>query len=617
MNLLDLTKLGPRETSPGIFHFGLLLPDISPDTGNHLFLKIIHESDQFLQKIPPKLFPLQHSIDPEYGDYWSSTISIKPEKESSPESSWGSKGKYVYRYFLINDEKKIEIDWIIDPFAREYGTGKLSAVTMGYSDHEWDETEKNWKTPELSELIVYELMISEFAGSIQRAIKRLDYLADLGITCVEIMPVSNSLESIDWGFSPVGYFGVDERFGKRRKFQWFVNEAHKRGIAVIIDSVYAHTDAQFPYVSVYRQLKMNKYPITGPFAKDEFGESTDFHKKLTQDYFFSVNMFWLEKFHVDGFRYDYVPGYYDGPTGEGYANLVYSTYKAVKSNQNTKGHWQRFFNGSDFNFIQCAEQLEKPKEILEKTYTNCTWQDSILYSGSEVAKGRTEFLTSFGLSLGLDGFCEDVSVHGDEIKKSAIQYLENHDHARFICNFGLSGQFDNQLLWEGNREYWYKLQPYLIALFTAKGIPFLWQGEEFGENYYIPDKGWGRVKLFRPLRWDYFYSYEGKNLVSLVRKLIHIRKNNIQFRKGEHYFYNHHDYYQSKQVILFSRRYKDKFSCVALNFGNVSQTVPFWFPIDGNYHEELEGNDYLSDLRSKDKTMLTIPSNYGRIWTSE
>lgn len=71
MNLLRLDKLGAREISPGTFHFGLLLPDISPDDGNHLSVKIIHESDQFMQNIPPKQFPLLHTIDPDCGCIWT------------------------------------------------------------------------------------------------------------------------------------------------------------------------------------------------------------------------------------------------------------------------------------------------------------------------------------------------------------------------------------------------------------------------------------------------------------------------------------------------------------------------------------------------------------------
>lgn len=82
---------------------------------------------------------------------------------------------------------------------------------MGYEDYVWNSEEDAWKTPALNDLVLYELMISEFGGDIDRTIERLDYLADLGINCIEIMPVSNVAMTVDWGFLPIGYFGVDER----------------------------------------------------------------------------------------------------------------------------------------------------------------------------------------------------------------------------------------------------------------------------------------------------------------------------------------------------------------------------------------------------------------------
>ena len=68
--------------------------------------------------------------------------------------------------------------------------------------------------------------------------------------------------------------------------------------------------------------------LINPFndGSGAFGTLNDFTKQLTQDYYYSVNQFWLDVFHVDGFRFDDVPEYWDGPTGVGYANLVYSTF---------------------------------------------------------------------------------------------------------------------------------------------------------------------------------------------------------------------------------------------------------------------------------------------------
>jgi 1,4-alpha-glucan branching enzyme len=644
MELIPLHLLGARETSDGVIEFGLFLPWVSQRDGNQLWVKVIHENDQFLQDIKPFEFPLEpkpdywkstnyssgcEGYDENY--YWYTKVNIK-DISNQDSKNWGQKGRYVYRYCLRNPKRpeiQKEIDWIIDPCAREFGIGKLSAFTLGYKDYEWSKNENNWKTPELKDIIIYELMINEFGGGIQGTIERLDYLQDLGINCLELMPISNALATIDWGYLPSGYFGVDERFGKRINLQKLIDEAHQRGIAVILDAVYGHTSENFCYSYLYRNLKYIQNPFIGNFGdKDDFGGSecsTNFNQKFTRDFFFTVNYHWLDCYHIDGFRYDCVPNYFDGATGEGYAKLTYFTYQAVRGKRNSNEHWQRFFNGDNdgITLIQCAEHLPDPQYILNNTYSNCCWQNQTLDAAKGVASGNPVDLYNLGHKFGLDGYKVRVLHNNEELIKTALQYIETHDSSRFICHFGFtSDDRRSTLLKAGERDRWYKVQPYLIGMFTAKGIPLLWQGQEFCENYYIPDMsdpdGWGRVVMFRPVRWDYFYDENGKALISLVRKLIKLRREKPQFRElrdDSYYFYDHYERYQSKNVLLFSRRDEKNFSLVALNFGNSAQTVPFWFPMSGDYEEELHKEKNLSQVQRLEKRDLTIPSNYGRIWT--
>lgn len=623
--LLPLNKLGPREISQGKMMLGLFLPWISATDGYRVTVKILHEKDQFLQRIRSKEFALSHlSTDPVYGNFWSSpnAIEIDPSGRTQFESAWGSNGTYIYRYQIYRPNDPTPIDWVIDPYAREFGVGKMSAFTLGYEDYEWSAEEANWKTPQLNDLVVYEMMISEFGGNIDGAIAHLRYLADLGVNCIEIMPVTNAAETVDWGYMPLGYFGVDERFGNRKDFQQLVDVAHQNGIAVIVDSVYGHTSESFPYKYVYDQLKFEENPFIGPFAKDMFGASTDFNRQLTRDFFCTVNYHWLDVYHVDGFRYDCVPEYWDGPTGNGYASLTYWTYQTTKS-QVAAGmqYWQRFKSGNSINLIQCAEQLEVPVDVLNQSYSTSTWQDRTfgaatgLACDSVASPPKWDNLTNLAFSWGLSGFPSSVTVNGDTIPKTAFQHLENHDKSRFICNFGLDPDSGNDLFAEGNRNLWYKLQPYFIGMSACKGIPLLWQGEEFGEDHRIPNDGIGRVMLFRPVRWDYFYDDAGQQLIRLMRKLLALRNSSAHFRSGEHFFYNEWDRYQSKGVMLFSRYNTRAFSLIGLNFSDYDQTVPFWFPIDGDYQEELHGLDHKIGMKALTEQMLIVPSNYGRIWT--
>jgi 1,4-alpha-glucan branching enzyme len=378
MNLLPLSELGAIERN-GIVTFGLWLPWVSAADGNAVTVKIIHEADQFLQDVPAREFALAHSVRPPYGDFWSVTVPIAGTARPVPNSSWGSPGRYAYRYTIRNPNVGT-LDWIIDPFAREFGVGKLSAFTLGYQAYDWSAAEANWRTPSLRDLVVYETNIAELAGDLDRTRAFMAYLRDLGVNAVEIMPLSNVGSSVDWGYLPIGYFGVDERFGKRSDFQQVVDIAHQHGIAVVVDVVYGHTGVDFPYYDAYTRLRYRENPLMGPFAKDyfsNFGKSTDFTRQLTRDFFFTANYHWLDVYHVDGFRYDCVPNYWDGPLGVGYASLVYETYQITKSKiAERQAYWARFDTGErgPLRLVQMAEQLEGPEEILRTTYSNSTWQ---------------------------------------------------------------------------------------------------------------------------------------------------------------------------------------------------------------------------------------------------
>jgi maltooligosyltrehalose trehalohydrolase len=405
---------------------------------------------------------------------------------------------------------------------------------------------------------------------------------------------------------------VDESFGRRDDFQRFVDEAHQRELAVIVDVVYGHTAEDFTYADLYRRLQYRENPFMGSFAKDYFGASTDFNRALTRDFFYSVNLHWLNTYHVDGFRYDCVPNYWDGALGAGYASLVFHTYEYVA---NSTANLNRFDAPEGPRLIQIAEQLEAPEQILEQSYSNTTWQNATFGAATACARGAAGAIENLGHRLGASGYTEQVTQDGRTLTKAPLQYIENHDHSRFLCEFGLHHRDWNPLFAEGNRANWYRLQPYLIALLTAKGIPMLWQGQEFGENYFVPNDGLGRVMLLRPLRWDYFYDAAGKNLVRLIRSLISLRKNCAELRRGAHYFHNDYERYLSRGILLFQRENAAVVSLIAVNFTNVEQSVPFVFTRAGNYTEQLHGLDNFA-AEAGQEHWLKVPSNYGRIWRS-
>jgi 1,4-alpha-glucan branching enzyme len=592
---------------------------VTPGNGQNVSARVIHERDQFLQRYPPVDVVLAHSVDPTYGDYWSASVDVAATPPPAPGSAWGSPGRYLYRY-VVTDPNRGEIDWVIDPFAREFGTGKQSAVTLGYKQYAWSDGEAAWRTPEEADLMMCELNVAEFNVDLNGAANMLPYLADLGVNCVSLMPLTNVADQVDWGYLPIGYFGVDERFGRRSDLQAFVDAAHARGIAVIVDAVYGHASrALFPYQYLYDALAYRENPFMGPFACDMFnnqGASVDYRRQLVQDFYFTVNRFWLETFHVDGFRYDCVPNYWDGATGVGYANLTYNTWQLVKSRLAADDPDYGRFGGADQpRLIQCAEYLDCARGVLSKSYSTSAWQDETLHAAEYCAQGGDGAIGGFGLALGLQGFPESVVLNGETLPRTALQYIETHDHSRFLAQFGRlqPDEAADPLFLVGDRSKWYKLQPYLIALLLAKGVPLLWEGQELGEEYTLPGNGLGRVSLLRSVTWQYFYDDAGRRLVELTRTLLTTRRNRAEVRRGDHFYYPE-PRHQSSGVMVFNRQLAGQTTVVAVNFTDANAAVPFAFPTTGTWTEALHGEQIQAS--STDTRMLLIPSNYGQVWTN-
>jgi maltooligosyltrehalose trehalohydrolase len=621
-----MTKLGAheRQAEPGVIDFGLYLPGITA-AGFKIVVRIINEADQFLQAISPFDFDLTPTADPDFpnGDYWTTTVNthnVPPGHTAVVGSHWMDGRRYVYRFVVTTLAGEV-IDFVIDPYCRENGVGDLSAISIGFKDHPWSANEATWRTPQLQEVIFYELMINEFGSDIEGVIKQLDYLQDLGVGCIEVMPVNNVKNAVNWGYDPIGYFGVDERFGNRSQFQNLVDEAHKRGIAVILDVVYGHTTPEFTFPYLYSKITGVSNPFNGAIVRDNFGPAPDFSLAFAQNYFFTVSHYLLDTLHLDGFRYDNATGFsalHDDPGPFGM--LAEAVYKQVLAEQATPAtptapnFWTRFVDANgQVNLIQCPEYLDNPPHVLNSTFANCTWQDGTLGGATDCALGKPGAMAALGLQLSLVNYPDTGTINGVTIKKTALQYIENHDHLRFICQFGIVPD-DNVLLQEGNRDNWFKVQPYLIGLLMSKGVPFLFEGQEFCENYFVPNGGNGRQLVFRPVRFSYFYDNNGRSLVNKVRRLMKIRNEGLQFKQGDHNFINV-GFYNDNGLLVFTRSLGNTFSLVALNFTDSDKPTTIQLPRSGDYHEEIDGINNLLGVSANTPISVTIPSHYGQIWT--
>ncbi len=606
-------------TSAGIdVTLGLYLPNIEAQAGYEVLLRVIHKEDRFVPGIQTMNFPLAPSTGSQ-NNLWQANITIPVVAGTH----FGQPGTYLYRYQLLQTlpgmpQKRVVVQWFTDPFARATDVGELSAfVTPGFvPDFVW--TDQGWKTPELVDLVVYEMHVEEFNSTFDGVIERLTYLKSLGVTCLELMPITSVKLDFDWGYGPLHYFAPSERWGGGQGLKRLVNACHQTGVAVILDVVYQHVDPSFPYHLVYSATGIESPMINGA---GPFGPTIDFSKDFAHEYVQTANLHWLDEYHVDGFRYDEVTDLYDGPTGIQYPRIAYETYNAsltyprfTPSGGTTPGEYSRI--------IQCPEELNLPQEILRTTYSNCTWQDGLLNKAQSMATYKyVDDDFAHLLDTRFSGYPERKTVHDIanqpvDMPVTPFQYLESHDHSQLITFF----ESQQSGMPFAQRDPWYKLQPFAIALYTCQGIPMLWQGQEFGESYILPDQGPARINFRRDVHWEYFYDTFGNPLVRLYRILGKLRHAYPALRSHESFYYNE----QSRPhdgIIAYSRQSSDaqQFAIVFLNFSDQPQSISLPFPTMGTYREMIDAAVRATPFEisvsdANQVVSVEVPSHYGYVF---
>lgn len=607
--------------------FGVYLPGVTSTAGFEVIARVIHQQDRFTPGIAPVDISLSYQQGSEL-DLWSATTQLQPD----PFSHYGQDGVYLYRFQLwftpAGGQRTLITRWFTDPFARQTDVGMLAAVPCAHipaAPFQW--TDAAWQTPALDDLVVYELHADQFNNNFQGIVDRLPYLKGLGVNCLEIMPVTSTKLDFDWGYGPIQYFAPNADYGGPQGLKQLVDACHANGVAVIIDLVYQHVDPSFPYAEVYLDIanagiQGTASPMIG--AAGNFGPVVDFSQTFAQQFFQIANQQWLDEYHVDGFRYDEVTDLYQSPTDTGYALLAYETYRYSRT-------ISRFAcaPGTYSRIIQTAEALSIAPTVLRSTYTTAAWQDALLNAAETAMGGALDAGTLTGLAHALDPYfggvypatktVVDSNDNPVEMPVAPFQYLNSHDHSHLICFSGTTGDGPLPV---GNRNNFYMLQPFAIALYTAQGVPMLWEGEEFGDNYELPQSGAARINLRRDVNWSYFYDDAGVPLIRLYRILGRLRSSSPALRSRESFFY-YQQSLQGNNILAYHRHAPataiapEQYAMVLLNFGGSPGNITIPFPKAGTWTEMIDADVNPTSLNvASDGSLLTVnvPSWYGYVF---
>jgi maltooligosyltrehalose trehalohydrolase len=224
-------------------------------------------------------------------------VELEPEGNSyfsavDPDAAVGAR----YRYRLDGGEA------YPDPASRYQPEGPHGpSQVVDPAAFRW--TDQDWRGVTAHGQVLYEFHVGTFTkeGTWAAAQRELPYLKDLGITCLEIMPVNEFVGRWGWGYDGVNLFAPFHHYGSCDEFRAFIDAAHKLGIGAILDLVYNHLGPDGNYLTQFSPDYMSAEHGT------DWGDALNFDGKNSgpvREFFLSNALYWIAEYHLDGFRFD-------------------------------------------------------------------------------------------------------------------------------------------------------------------------------------------------------------------------------------------------------------------------------------------------------------------------
>jgi maltooligosyltrehalose trehalohydrolase len=359
-------------------------------------------------------------------------------------------------------------------------------------------TDSDWKNIPLDDYIFYELHTGAFSesGTFAGIEEKLDYLKDLGITAIEIMPVAQFPGDRNWGYDGVYPFAVQNSYGGAEGLHHLVNSCHEKGLAVVLDVVYNHIGPEGNYLGNFGPYFTSKY-------KTPWGDAINFDDAWcdgVRHFFIDNALMWLRDFHVDALRLDAVHAIRDFSP----VHILKELKQYVLALEKETGRSHYLIAESDLNDVRYINSFENGGYGMD-----AQWNDEFHHSLRVTAgHSRTGYYSDYDGILHLakvykEGFVYDgiYSEHrhktfgtkADEIEgKQFVVFTQNHDQ---VGNRSPAERNSNLVSVE--------MQKLMAgAVMVSPYLPLLFMGEEYSE----------------PHAFSYFISHSDPQLVDAVRK---------------------------------------------------------------------------------------------------
>jgi 1,4-alpha-glucan branching enzyme len=436
--------------------------------------------------------------------YWGTNIS-------------NAKAGQQYKYVLHTEHG---ILYKTDPYSRQVTSSAGNSIII---DPAFKWSGEIFQMPSWNKLVIYEMHVGTFnrkdpnkPGNFEGVIEKLPYLKELGINAIEIMPLVEFPGSVSWGYNPSHPFAIETDYGGVQGFKKLVNEAHRQGIAVILDIVYNHFGPGDLDIWQFDGWSENNgggiYFYQDWKKKTPWGDSRpDYGRPEVRQYIRDNALMWLEEYQVDGLRTDAI-AYIRNVNGdikpeedipEGWS-LMQWINKEVKE----KYPWK----------ITIAEDL-KCNDWITKSIENGGEGFSSQWDAAFVHPVRNILTTAHDEDRNMIELEGAILARYNDDAFERVIYTESHDE---VAN-GKS-RVPEEISPENSSDWFAKKRSVLgaVVTLTSPGIPMLFQGQELLEGGYFSDTN--------PLDWTRFKDFRGIN--RLYRDLIKMRTNATGLTKG-------------------------------------------------------------------------------------
>ena len=377
--------------------------------------------------------------------------------------------------FRINGKQLVP-----DPASR-FQPGDVHKPSEVIDPNAFDWRDDNWRGRPWEEAVLYELHVGTFtpSGAFAGVRERIDYLRDLGVTAIELMPVSDFPGKRNWGYDGVFPFAPDSTYGRPEDLKELVQHAHSRGIMVVLDVVYNHFGPEGNYLNSYApQFFTDRH-------KTPWGNGINFdgpESRVVRDFFVNNALYWLTEYHFDGLRLDAVHAISDDSSPDILTELAAAVRSTLDPDRQVHLILENDRNQS--HYLQRAKERCQPE-----TYT-AQWDDDVHHTLHVLMTGERDgyYVDYADHPLNQLGRClaEGFAYQGEKstLRKGAVRgepttgvplaafitFLQNHDQT-------------------GNRAFGERItrlaEPSAVRaaaaiLILAPSPPMLFMGEEFG-----------------------------------------------------------------------------------------------------------------------------------------